>query len=125
MEASLIRNNTQFNYNLRERRAMGYGCWMKITNKAGKVIRIHEGFDHQIKKGLEVLKKRYHEWQPGTVVPVLSREKKIIPKNAASYSLYIYTPFFGEAIAFGHKTVGNRRFMNLWLILKPIWEKSK
>lgn len=124
-EASLILNNSSFDYKLRERRAMGYGCYIKRTNSKGVVYRPYEGYYQQIERGVRALRIFFDRWKPGKCVLVLSKEKRICPKNAATYSLYVYTPFYGNAIAFGHKTVGNRRFMASWYIVKDIWKRKK
>jgi len=121
-EASLIRNRTSFDYDLRHRRVMGFGCYIKkIVN--GVEVRPFEGYNTQIEKGIKGLRRHFDRYKEGIEVSVLSYEKTIKPRNASTYALYLYTPFYGEAVAFGHKTVGNRRFMSLWYTLNRDWRK--
>jgi hypothetical protein len=124
-EASLIRNKTTYDYPLRERRALGYACWIKKTNEQGQEYRPFEGYDQQLSLGVKRLRVLFNEFKPGMSIKVLSKEKIIYPENAATYAMYVYTPFYGEAVAFGHNTVGNRRFLSLWYVLKPIWDATK
>ena len=117
-ESSLIMNNTTFDYKWRMNGAMGYYCKLLYTKPDGERITVNYGYEIQVSKGLSCMRKWYDSWTKGASLDLLSYEGTITPDNAGSYALYQYTPFYGEAVAFGHNTVGNRRFMAIWYLFQ-------
>jgi len=124
-ESSLIVNNTSFDYTWRVNAAMGYAAAVIKTLEDGTRITANYGFEIQITKGLDCMRKWFDHYEPEATITLLSYEGAIKPANAASYSLYKYTPFYSEC--YPHKptymSVGNRRFMAVWYMLQR--EKRK
>lgn len=116
-ESSLILNEANCTYRLREGRAMGYDCGTVGTNIDGDPVGRFHGFDNQIRKGTACLRRHYDAFQEGQKIDVYSYEKTLRPRNAATYALYAYTPFYGEAFPHGAISVGNRRFMACWWVI--------
>lgn len=115
-ESSLIGNLARLDYDVRKGRAMGYSCATVGTNAKGYNIGKYHDFYLQVDLGIRTLRKWFDHYTNvrGRPIMVYSSEKKIVPQNAATYSLYKYTPFYGKAFIYGRTSVGNLHFIRIW-----------
>ncbi|MFH1997651.1 MAG: hypothetical protein ABII94_03090 [Patescibacteria group bacterium] len=117
-ESSLIVNESDFHYGIRKGRAMGYDCGTIQTNEDGHSIGKYHDFEKQIELGLKCMRRHFDNYEKGIEIDVFSFEKKIKCKNAATYCLYAYTPFYGEAYPYGKISIGNRRFVTIFYLFQ-------
>ena len=87
-ENSLVKNITKshHNYETRKFRGMAYGL-RKKKYVNGKKYYVHGGFEKQIYRGTRCLRKWFDVWKHGKSHPINFGEKRVFPKNAATYSL--------------------------------------
>ena len=122
-EQSMVRNmcpNAKSLYNKRHRRAMAYGLSIKKYIK-GKKYYPHEGYYKQVTRGTKCLRKFFDLYKKGITHPINYGKNKAYPKNAATYSLYVYCPFYGLYDNHGVKCRGNVLFITLYKQFKERW----
>ncbi|MCH7928842.1 MAG: hypothetical protein IID03_12815 [Candidatus Dadabacteria bacterium] len=77
--------------------AMSYGLNIKTKDrKEGEPYFKYRGFKMQILKGCELKRKSFDLYYIGATRILLDENRTIIPKNAATYSSYWYTPYYGK-----------------------------
>ncbi len=73
--------------------ACGVGAW-----DSGTWAEKYRGFDHQIDKAAETYKNRFAGFHQGEEIKVDFDKKTLVPINAATYALYVYTPHVSAAL---------------------------
>ena len=112
-ESGVIRNVNTKNYAWRLMRCMGYGLRYKYKKK-GKIHYTYGGFRTQVYYGTRLLRYYYIRWKYGKRIKLYCNGKTIIPKNAATYSLYVYCPYYGKYNNCGRKNIGNKLFVIIY-----------
>lgn len=99
--------------------AMGYGLYLNFW-KDGKKYYKYGGFDIQVFKACEAMRKHFDGWKQGKKVFVKDLKREVTPENAATYSMYLYTPFYGEHNVYNWKSsaIGNIAFISTFERMK-------
>ena len=88
------------NINKRLSRCMAAGLAVKkVDPVTGKKRCPYIGFEIQMDLGCKILRKHFDAWEPGTQKHLHfgeTDEGVITPVNAATHSLYMYTPIYGR-----------------------------
>lgn len=126
-ETDLIQNVGGTNkYSWRLNRAMGYGMirhWWE-DNRKYKFYK-YGGYDLQVWLAAELLRKSFDDYSKydNAIIKLMCNGEKILVENAATYSLYVYNPFYGTHSKYGYKSTGNKlfeivfnRYLKLWQI---------
>jgi len=101
---------------------MAYGLsWKKKIN--GKTVYTHGGFYRQVSRGTKCLRKWFDHWTTGKKIKVNFNRQIVTPKNAATYSLYVYCPFYGGYLNYGKPCLGNIIFEDIYAKFKARWDK--
>jgi hypothetical protein len=104
-------------------RAMGYGLYIHIRRDGVKMYK-WGGFDIQAYKGIELMRKAFDRYDGTKIVQVKDLKRKVKPKNAATYAMYYYTPFYGRHNIYDWKNpaIGVSAFETLIPSLKKRWK---
>lgn len=116
MESGTIKRLNTDRYKWRMSRVMAFGMYIK-ENGEYKYL----GFEIQIDKGSAALRDYFNIWEKGKRVKLRNNNVIIIPLNASSYSLFCYTPFFGEHNMYNRHAAGNSIFMKIFEDYKNKW----
>jgi len=132
-ESGLLRNNMGTNkYYIRKFRACGFGLYISSktnrdgytlgTNASGKVAYYrYGGFKTQITECAELLRKHFNAWSKSTPVMIKDFNPtgwEYYVKNASTYTLFRYCPYYGDFYNGKFKNVGNRIVHSLWKEIK-------
>lgn len=104
-EQSLITDGSPVNYSIRYNKACGVH---------GTKTKYLEGFKSQLDGCCRILRRHFNAWKPGKPVLLASGEGVVIPSNAATYALYVYTPHYGKYDNGGVPNIGNQLFVSLY-----------
>jgi hypothetical protein len=124
-EQSMIRNyspGSKNSYRKRYIRAMAYGLSIKRIVK-GKKYYPHEGYYKQVTRGTKCLRKFYDKYEDGMNHPINYNKEFVYPENAATYSLYVYCPFYGLYSNHGITCRGNELFIVIYKEFKGVWNE--
>jgi hypothetical protein len=119
-EQNLVRNNSVAPYTKRRFRAMAYGLSIKKYIN-GKKIYVHGGFTKQVTRGVKLLRKAFDQWKEGMSIEIDFGEHVARPTNAATWSLYVYTPFYGTYKNYGTPCTGNSLLIHLDKLFRDRW----
>lgn len=122
-ESGTVKNYNTNRYAWRMNRAMSYGMYIKETIKGRRYYK-YAGFEAQIWNGAQALRVYYNNWRPGEKITLKNNDDIIIPHNAATYSLYCYTPFYGVHNTYNRQAAGNIIFLKIYQNLKSLWIKK-
>lgn len=110
------------NYSRKKFRAMAYGLSIsKYVN--GKKVYKYGGFTNQVTNSIKLLRKAYDKWNPSKSHKINFGTKTIVPENAATYSLYVYCPFYGNYLNYGNPNKGNEIFVSIYKKFSKRWNK--
>jgi len=104
---------------------LGYGMYTSVRLKDGSVWKPNGGFKKQIYGGARCLRYWFDVYRPGMYNSVNLGERKIYSKNAATFSLYKYTPFWGKFSENGTKCAGNEKTKQIFYYYKSLWKCLK
>lgn len=110
-------------YEKRKNWCLGAAMYYTIKTNEGKIIKPWKGFENQINKGARCLRYWYDYYEPGKSVLINLNKVRIHPKNAATYALYKYTPFYSTFMENGALCDGNELVRILMNNYKLLWVK--
>ena len=125
MESDLIyRNMTNKPVSYLKYRAMAYGM-AKHFDRDGKRFCVYGGYDLQVYHAIRTFRKHFDEWTPNTKKEILDLKQEIITKNASTYALYRYTPFYDEHNTYNweYSAMGNKQFVEMFEKFKKKWNE--
>lgn len=123
-ESSLISGNIlKKDYEYRKRFATGYDMYATKIRKNGTRYKPTAGFENQINGCAKCLRYWYDKFYPGKPVWINLDKNKIYPKNAATYAIYKYCPFYGDFIENGAMCSGNELVRIVFNMYKENWNK--
>jgi hypothetical protein len=111
-------------------RAMGYGLALNFRLNGLKHYK-YGGYDIQVYKACELFRRAFDRYKVGIKKDITDLKRTIEPLNAATYALYVYTPFYGVHNVYNWKydAVGNMAFIKLYKDMKKkhdiIYKKLK
>lgn len=91
----------------------GYGLSYRKRLYGQKVYKYYS-FHVQVLLTIAAMRKYFDNWQSGKSVFVKNLNKKIVPDNAASYSILTLNPYWGENKEFKKVSSGAELFMLLY-----------
>jgi len=101
---------------------MGYG--MEYQRKVNdEVFYQFYGFDVQVNRGARCLRKFFDRYTTNKTVYMHNTKERVQPENAATYALYIYTPFMGEYTWYGKTYAGQEEFVKIYDKMWKLWNE--
>jgi hypothetical protein len=124
IESSIVENNghSPYEYNHLRDRAMGYGDTRSISVD-GKRQHIFGGYSVQVYLACLSLRKHFDECDFSREIILKCSGNRFIPFNQATFSLYIYTPYYGVHTNNGRKIAGNLAVMDKLEKYKARWRE--
>jgi hypothetical protein len=109
-------------YEYRKKWCLGAGMYETIISN-GVHIKPWVGFQRQLERGASCLRNNFNAWVPGMKLKINEGTLVVQPRNAATYALYRYAPYWGTWRENGVVCSGQEYFIVVYRRMKNRWDE--